>query len=332
MPILWCGGEDVDFIVFSGCSMNTSSTYFRSGYARAGIATSISSAGRSTIFPGGAITSGWLSVRIYFTGAVGSAQYPIGLGYSSSGVKGLYVGTDTSTSSKAALYKYDGTTYTKLASEVGTSLSTSFLHKIDLNVSAFNDTVNGNAKVYIDGNLVIDYTGDLTVSGVTSLDCVMISKGGYSGTTYFYISEIIVADSSTVNMSLVTNYPNAAGDSNSWTGAYTDIDETTIDDSDVVYDNNVGHQALFGLRDLPSGSFSVLAIKEAIRACKSSDSTPTSINLGVKSGGTVSVSDNHSLSTSWATKERYMATNPVTGNAFTPSEVNSLQLALEAAA
>jgi len=251
-----------------------------------------------------------------------------GLGNSSTAKSGLYVGNDSSTAAKVALIKYDGTTATTLATESGTSLSASTIHKIDMHLTSYG--ASASVDVYVDGSLVISYTGNVSVSGVSNVDSVFI--GSISTSTNADISEIIVADSDTRNMSLVTNYLNAVGDSNAWTGAYTDIDEAAINDADLIYDNTDGHQALFGLHELPSGNFSVLAVKEAIRACKSSDSTPTSINLGVKSGGTVNVSDNHSLSTSWDTKERYMLTNPVTGNPFTASEVDSLQLALEAAA
>ena len=328
MAILWCGGEDIDFKALSIYGTSTSSSNMRSGYARLSlnIQTGAPQFGVSNPFPSGNVLSAWLSFRIKV--AMMDANIRLcGLGSSSYTSRGIFVAS-SSTTTKLALKKYDGTTLTELAAEAGTSLTKTGIHKIDMQIIDYGDSATVN--VYCNGNLVITYTGDITVSGISSLDCVQL--GNSALVTSYYLSEIIVSDTDSRNMSLVTNYPSAAGDSNSWTGGYTDIDETTINDADVVYDNTVGHQALFGLSDLPAGSFSVLAVKEAIRACKSSDSTPTSINLGVKSGGTVNVNDNHSLSTSWETKERYMSTNPVTGNPFTTSEVDSLQLALEAAA
>ena len=188
----------------------------------------------------------------------------------------------------------------------------------------------GTVNIYTNGSLVISYTGDIRFGApAVHLDCVIL---GMQGNNFVYLSEIIVSDTDTRNMSLVTLYPSAAGDVSDWTGAYTNIDELGIDDADLIYDNTDGHQAMFALSNLPAGSFSVLAVKESVRACRASDSTPTSLDIGIKSGATVDVDDNHALTTTWTSYERLMLVNPVTGNAFTPTEIDGLQMVLESEA
>ena len=63
MSILWCGGEDIDFPNGNAVSVtNNSGFWSRSGYTRC----SLSSSGgisKSTYFPGGPVTSAWITFR-----------------------------------------------------------------------------------------------------------------------------------------------------------------------------------------------------------------------------------------------------------------------------
>lgn len=318
MAILWCGGESIDFPNGVRPIEATSSADYRTGYARCALFNG-GGFGLSNPFPGGEITSGWLSFRVK-AGSFGNSWLAGLIKYTDS--YGLWIYSNGS-SIKLYLRTSGGDTL------LGTSsigLSTAAIAKIDMHLANYGESAA--VDVYVNSALGLAYPGDVSISGIAGFDGV----GAYGNTIYGRLSEIIVANTDTRNMSLRTNYLNAAGDTNDFTGAYTDIDEVAIDDADLIYDNTDGHQAMFGLADTPSGSFSVLAVKAAVRACRASDSTPTSLDIGIKSGGSVDVNDNHSLTTTWATYERLMTANPVTGNAFTPAEVDALQLVLESEA
>lgn len=321
MAILWCGGEDIDFEVIDLDSISESDAYRRSNYSRCSFQVASSSTGYSYPFQGGEITSAWVSSQLYRTMATGVRIF--GLGKKVEGVlKGIYVGCNNE---KIELYTHDGTTSTLLVQESGGSFTTNIMHKIDLCISNYNDTINGNAKIYIDGILVIDYTGDLTVSGVSALDRFCIKAG-----KYIYCSEFIVANTDTRNLSLVTNYPNAEGGQSDWTGFYRNIDESLADDADLIYDNTDGHRSMFGLSNLPEGQFSILCVKEVARICRSSDSTPTKIRMGIS--GEAEISGEYSLDTVWRSYERYMAINPVTSSSFISGEINNMQFVIESEA
>jgi hypothetical protein len=280
-------------------------------------------------FSGGPVTSAWLTFQFVASLGLGSSNKLCGLGKYSTTNKGIFVGTSSSNGQKVALLKFDGSTVTQLATETGTSISLGSFHKFDMHVTNYG--ASSSIDVYMDGNLLISYTGDCSVSGVTGLDCVMCQYTRGSA-TLGGLSEFIVSTTDTRKMSLVTHYPNAAGDVLEFTGAYTTVDEITIDDSDLAYDNVDGHRAMYNLSNTPAGTFSVLAVKEAVRASRSSDSSPTSINLGIKSGGTVDVNANRSLGIGWGTVERLMTVNPVTGNLFTTAELDALQIVVESEA
>jgi hypothetical protein len=229
-------------------------------------------------------------------------------------------------SGKLVISKYDGSSWSDIATESGASLGIADVGKFDIQISDYG--ASGTINAYLAGNLLATFTGDLTISGLAGFTRV----GGYGGSSdqTCVLSEVIVADTDTRNLSLRTNAPNAAGDANNWTGAYTNIDEVTLDDADLIYDNTDGHQFMCGLADTPAGSFSVLAVMEVVRACKSSDSTPTGLNIGVKkSGGSADVDSNHSLTTSWESYERLILPSEIT---FTTADIDSLQMVLESEA
>lgn len=320
MTVLWCGGEDVDFPNGSAISIGTSSgSHYDPDYSRCGVC----SAGtayicKSNVLPT-PLTDLWLSAIIYIP--IGNTINKfIGIGkngYNS----GVLIGTDTYTNGKLALFKVDNLTYTLLAAESGVSLVTAA--KYDINIQNFDTTAT--IKVYINGNEYISYTGDAKPSGVGSLDQIFLFGNG----SYGYMSSIIVADEDTRLMRLKTLAPSAAGDTSAnWTGAYTDIDETTLSDADKIYSatNNADFQT--NLTGMPSGTWSVKAVKVAARCVDGSLST--GIQLGIKSGGTVGSGDTQTASGYWQTKERLMIVNQVTGVAFTPAEIEALQINLRA--
>jgi hypothetical protein len=196
-----------------------------------------------------------------------------------------------------------------------------------MTIQVINFGSNGTVNIWINGVRIINYTGDLiqSGSGMTAIDSVQFS--GQSG--YCMISEIIAANRDTRAFSLRTHIPNGAGDSNSWTGAYTDIDEDATSDADLIYVNTDNQDALFAVADAPSGSFNCRGIKIAARSSSPYGSVANAIKLGVKSG-TIDVGDAIPLPESWETKERWAAT--INGSALTVSELNSMQLAFRSQA
>ncbi|MGB8887110.1 MAG: hypothetical protein WCC87_10335 [Candidatus Korobacteraceae bacterium] len=325
MSILWCGGEDLDFQQSTLPGVTTNTQYYRTGYARCALAVPESgNAAKSNQFSGGAVTSAWVSWR-WANGGLNTSQRIGGVGQFSS-QKSLVLGSGTSVNNKLTLYKYDGTTLTALAAESGTSLLTYTIQRIDLQITSYGATATVN--VYIDGVLVITFTGDVTVSGMTGFDCTVFGTyNNFGGIAAF--SEVIVADEDCRLFSLVTMAPNAAGDTDQWTGAYTDCNPITINDANAVYTNTTGEVEEFNLIDLPAGTFTIKAVKISARASISAGATATKLELGYKTNSTLSVGTAQSLTTAWACYERIDQQNPVTSNDWQQSEMNPLQVAME---
>jgi hypothetical protein len=239
--------------------------------------------------------------------------------------KGLWIGVGASDGLKIALYKYDGTTKTVL----GTTSSAQFIDnvttekRIDLQVTSYG--ASSTLNVYVNGGLVITYSGDCTVSGVTNLDCVGIR--GYFG-QFTGMSEFIVSSEDTRGYSLLTMAPTGAGTTGDWTGTYADIDEVTKDDADVVYTDTVTQDEQYNATDPPSGSYSVPYVVVKARATKTVGATATKVGLGVNHGGTVDAGTLQSVTTGWETYERIMSQNPVTVADWESSQLAALQINL----
>lgn len=320
MSILWCGGEDVDFP--NGgftITVGTSTSNYRTGYARCTVLCNTAVA-RSNNFPGGAVTSCWFSCRMVSTS--NTSQINCGLTKDSSSQSGLYVGTG-SVGGKLVLYKYDGTTKTALATDSGTSIvSGGGIYRIDMQV--INYGVSATVNVYVNFILILTFTGDVTVTGVTSL-----SAAGIWGPSVG-MSEFIVSDLDTRSLQgLVTLALTGAGTVNAWTNpTFSNINGTTLSDASPTNSNTNGQDNQYNVTDLPAGAYDVKAVKTAIRAAVSSTPAVTKIKMGYDSGGTIGFGTGASKTpaTAYGTFEQLDAINPVTSSQWLQSQMNALQL------
>jgi len=336
MSILWMGGEDIDFPNGGAVSVDTSGGHYRSGFARSAVyQNSMGTWSRSTQFQGGAITSGWVSARLYTMNNFGNTGYNMpkvfGLGLSGTN-KGLFIGSASGAGNgaKIALVKSDGTTDTQLAAEGGASLGVNSLFSVALQV--VNYGASATVNVFVNGVLVISYTGDVTVTGMTNFDCVTLVRT--SGQGNVAASEVIVADEDVRGFQgLVTLALTAAGTTDQWTGLYSTINQAAFSDTTPNYSNTNNQDQQFNVTDLPGALGIVPIVKITARMAKSA-STPTKVGLGYNSGGTVGFGTgaDKTLDVVYATFEQYDTVNPVTGVQFTQSEVNALQLNLRAKA
>lgn len=311
MAIIWCGGEDIDFPNGAVPLISTNSSYFRSGYARCCLYNGVFFV-KSSVFSD--ISSGWCSAYVF--GYSSGLCTLFGLADSSTN-KGIFLRQQNSVVSLAS---YNGSSYTTLATESGASCL-SALSKFDIYFSGLGN--NTNIKVYCNGVNIIDWTGDLSGLGISTVNSVYFISVTASGMTS--LSEFIVADEDTRLLSLVIHYPSASGDINDWTGTYGNIDETTKSDADIIYDGTENHDAIFNLSNLPTGNFAVKAVKVVSRAACGSGS-PNHLKLGIKSNNTTDVDTEKALETGWKTIERLMNTNPTTSAAFTTTEIDALQV------
>lgn len=326
MTILFCGGELDDFVVFGTVAHDNSSSNFRSAYSRTSIAPTGSAFATNYIRGSFSSASSSFSVscRIY-SGAQFTAANPF-IWLSTGGSARLRLVTNSGTPSTITLQSYtSGGSATTLATSTLTLVANT-LYRLDMIVDY---GTSGRVRVYIDQTLYLDTgTMDVTASSATTLDSVNLGPPRSSSASCAY-AEVIVCTQDSRTLSLKTMVPDAAGTTSSWSGAYTDIDEITASDVDVLTSATAMQVTSVNTTGMPSGwsNLTVTAVKCLASAARGSTG-PSKLALGVRTNSTDSFPTAVTLDTGFSTPTTtYYELNPVTGVAWTTTEIDALQLA-----
>ena len=288
MNILWAGGEDIDFQAIGNYSVYTTSGYFRSGWARCSIGSTGSGiAAHGNPFSAGPQTSAWLTARSYLAGSssFGGVSIPmVGLGLYGTN-NALVLGTSSSSASKIALQTIANGVVAQLAAEGGNSLAAESSMKFDMQVTNYGATATVN--VYVNGTLVINFTGNVAVAGMTDFDHVYLGAGTLASGGQGQYSEFLVADSDTrALLGVQTLALNGAGTTTQWSNnTYTNINGISYSDANPTYVNTTAKDQEYTVTAPTPAVFSVIGVVQSARACIPSGSTPTALKLGYGSGG-----------------------------------------------
>jgi hypothetical protein len=351
-PILFAGGEDLDFQLVGGYTttttgatngifIDTTAGHFRAGYARYGLA--IASCGPGPVnnnfsnfnYLRNAVpfsqTSFWLTARYYWNRnvvtTVSATQWWIVLEDASRIPRLRIRNTVTNLNGPYVVEKVNAA---GTATSLGTLTSTpsnapSTPDKLDL---FCNYAVAGQFSLYINGTLAFNYVGDVTTDGITSLSYVRLSQAvvpnssNSSPTGGEVYSEVIVATSDTRAMSLVTQAPNGAGNSSTWTGSYTQVNGNLASNSNPIYTTTAGQLEEFTVNSLPSGAFSVVSL--VVKAEAATILTgPQNLQLAVRTGGSDFLSNTLSVGQPWSAIAFNWDVNPNTSAAWTKSDLNA---------
>jgi hypothetical protein len=328
MAILDCFAEDIDF-VDSG-AITTGTGFIRAGYSRCCIHSSDGGYRKSTVFPGGYVTSCWFSFQAGYNNNGTGNNLWAGLVDNATAASGLWIGIGA-TAGTIALFKFDGTTKTILASNATVFYpgNSNIQGRFDVQLVSYGATATVN--VYFNAALIITFTGNVTVSGVTQLNCVGLN--GFSGNSRGFSEFIVATDDTRTRAGLLTGALTGAGTTDAWTGLFSNINGTSFSDANPINSNVAAQDEQFNITDAPAILYSVDAVKIAARMAVSSTPTATQIKLGYNSAGTVAFGTGSTKTPGavYSTQAQLDLINPVTGVAFTSSEINALQLDLRSA-
>ena len=332
MNILWAGAEYEDFPLPGVAGPSTTAGRFRANWARCAInmgGNNLTAQTKGAIFNGGAVTSAWISCQANFVNTNGVDSKCVGFGQSSS-ANGLCWGFDSG-GTKFCIFKYDGTTTTRLAIESGTTFALGPLFRVDMQVISYG--ASGTVNLYVNGVSIISFTGNLAVSGMTNMDSVTLFQ--YQTNNPPFYSEIFVADSDTrAIQGMQTMLATGAGTTNNWTNnTFSNINALVANDGNATYVNTATQDQQYNVTDMTPPAYSVVAVVVNARIAKTAGSTPTQVKLGYNSGGTVAFGTGATKTPSvgFTQASQIDHTNPVTGVAFAPSDMNALQLDLRSA-
>lgn len=235
---------------------------------------------------------------------------------------------------------------TMLAATAGGVMDTNW-HYVEM--SATLNASTGTVVVKVDGTQVINFTGNTKNGGTnTTFDGVGFFAMNFNSFIYTVVvgsptvDDYYVCNSSgSVNNTFLgdvrvqTLVPNGAGSSTQFapTGSgtnYLNVNEVPDNTSTYNSSSTVGQRDTYALSDLTATTGQVFGVQQATTAYKP-DSGAANLKAAQKSGATVSYGATRSLATGSTTYVDLFETNPATGLAYTPTEVNSLESGAEIA-
>jgi hypothetical protein len=265
--IYFAGSEDSAFTSVTSFGSTTSTTFYRSAFARAGVSQNNFT---NSAFPPaanaltplfGPSSSFWIHGQHNNTSGSGNNNCLLAA-YDAGGVgRILVLGTATGGQVKICTRNAAGTITTLVTSAAGV-IPTSTLVPLDLFI---NYAASGQCTLYVSGVAVAD-TGpgvNVTTDSATALSQVAFA----SLSTSAGWSECIIQDTSTLGLSLQTLAPVAAGNTQSWTpNTVGNVNPTSINDTNFVAATSVNSLSEWTVgTTLPAGSWVIEAVVQTAR-------------------------------------------------------------------
>lgn len=331
-PICQVAGEDVDVQLIGTATSNTSSSFYRSGYAR--LALQATSGGSIVDPPSNRISlprftnqsTVWLHAETNTSGGTTtSAGDNIITLYGSDNIQHLMVSGTSSPGQVKIRKETTAGVYTDLVTCTSGVFPAAALHKLDWFT---HYAVSGETTLYIDGVQACDFIGDVTTNSLTAVNQFELAYAGISVTEYW--SEIIVADSDTRNMNLVTLSPAANGTTMAWSGTVSNVNGTSYNDTAALTTGTSNLIAEFTTGILPSGSFTIPAVVQSARV-EIGTSGPQNFSYIVRPGnGSTDYSTNTTApTTAFANYQAILLTNPATSAGWTNDAISGIQYGIE---
>ena len=337
--IIFAGQEDSDFLPFGGSfalnsgplRVDTTAQPFRSAYARYALNPCYQAQANAVGFSTptlGNISNFWFTARYFGQGIGGIGNTAGGHAFQvldANNVVRLRMRNLNSTGSVPAgpngPYRIEKVNAAGSATQLG-SLDTSggftcspaVPDKLDVFV---NYAVAGQLTIYINGNKVFDYSGDITTDSTTTVSYIRFLMAQWnsfgSGPYYNSWSEIIVATRDTRNMSLATQAGSALGNTDSFTGgAVANVNGNLAKDTSPDYSVSATQVQEYTVTPaIPSGNFGVISLVQHGRVSAGS-SGPTKIDFLVRTGGTDYPSSDLTPAAAYTLLSYHWDTNPAT--------------------
>jgi len=193
----------------------------------------------------------------------------------------------------------------------------------------------GAVAIYFNGSQVASTTGVNT--GSASIDTLAFAITGDNPNGSRYLDDMFCTNTavSLGDCKVETIRPTADTATKQWTRStgsnnFANVDDTggVNDDSDYNSSSTVGQKDLFDMADLGTTPSSIYAV-QAVLVSRKDDATTRELRTNMKNGSTTTNGTTRGQATTYSNFVDLYTVNPDTAAAFTPSDVNSLQLGYE---
>lgn len=185
------------------------------------------------------------------------------------------------------------------------------------------DLINGVIESWMNGVVQGQATG-LDLSAISDLSAVELRQA----TGNFYNSQVIIADESLLLWNLASAWATANGTDQDGTGDYTNIEESSLNDSDYNNFTAAGEKRSYKVSTSRRNNITHIpkAVTVTARAMRLDDTGPQSIRPYLIIGGVRYYGPVENLTTGWDTYQHTWRQNPATDAAWTLAEVKDVDL------
>lgn len=323
--------------VFTGMGINSTAGRVRAANSRVGF-TLTNTTTVSDITPVSGLSEGWFSVVIGFPTTLSTDQVL------NTDILTLRLNTAvnllslrvTAQSGVGGTHTYAWRNHVNSTDNVFANAVSTSLGAVKVDIWFKIHASTGFIRIYHNRVLIYSFSGNTVISGGSTVNGLKIGRNTTSATAtrQMVYSELLFSDESTIGSRVVTRPLSAFGATNNWTGAITNINSASDDDSTFITEDTVG-----GLFTATSAAVSALvggdSIKALIlnyRANQQASSPVTRIEPTVRSGGTDYPATAVLLTTTVAPYRHQWDTNPNTSAAWTLANINAAEVGFRAAA
>ena len=317
MTILYAGTSVADFAIGGGTSLVTDATHL-SPYVAEGVRLDGPASAKTGLF--GPVSDLWVGFMLH----VWDAAFGEGIRfYNSIGATVFSLEFSGFSDYGFELNIFNGSR-TEAVGLSPKSLAQDSTERVDIHIKI--DDVAGEFNVYLDGLLLVGFSGDTN----RSADNAIVSVGWMSddNSLEYDISAVIVADTDTRGMIFAQSKPTTNGARSDWTGDATDIDDLGRDDTNFIKSGTDGHVSTFGVGTLPAGlsGWDVHAVVVAGRALVGDDTT---LDKVVRVGSTNYLSGDVGAGGIMGPVQHVFHQNPATAADWTFAEVDAIEVGVK---
>lgn len=325
MTILFIGCEDIDFEVNSTLSRNTSADDANFGRDNGPIAPNSGGLYSDGVYNQASFTKQTSYVSLAYAAYLGAttatANRQILVARDNALGAAIFEIANSSSNDTYKVRRYDTS---GVVADVGSTFTLSQASVLRINVEYNRHASTGYLRIYVAGLQVFETTGD-TIWGGNSATGVDAFRFANNGNACLH-TEVVVADTSTLQMKVATLVKTGAGNYTAWTGTFADVDEAILDPSDVIYSGTGGQRISFTLSDLSATAddLNVLGVYQVSYAKKGATG-PQNLQHSLRISSTDYDSSNLNPTSAYTRLVTEWLTNPATSAAWTAAAVNALE-------
>jgi hypothetical protein len=193
---------------------------------------------------------------------------------------------------------------------------------------------SGNVTVRVNNAVVLTWSGNTANTGNVTATAVL--RAVSAGTTasvrfddYYFVNGAGSVATFLGDVRAIPLYPSGAGSSTQFTPStavanWTTVDEAPYNTTDFNGSATAGHTDLYAMQDLPAGVTSVAGVR-VYGVVQKTDAGARTGALLVRTGGTTYEGAEFAPGTTYAYVTHLWPTNPATGVAWTPAEINAIE-------